>query len=187
MKAVSSSGDTEAALSAEKWPLIDRSTAYLIVLHWMQPELQRELSARPSRFVLWDDSQPGPPQGAGVWQGFGHYVHELGTLSRGMPIWLTAYNCANINTPSDWLHTQEAFALVRRLSEEQWGTEPRKFLASLFTYTKSSFRLSECKWTSGWAPSHHRLLWTQPKSVSGAAQAWPAADGACEGDPGRVL
>lgn len=53
---------------------------------------------------------------------------------------------------TDFTH-KKLFALVRKLSEEHWGTELRKFLASLLTYTKSSFRLSECKWTSGW-PAH---------------------------------
>lgn len=36
-----------------------------------------------------------------------------------MPIWLTAENCANINTLSDWLHTQEALCLSQEI---MWRT-----------------------------------------------------------------
>lgn len=135
--------------------------AYLDVLCWMQPEPHRRtVSARPSRFVLWDNSHAGPPRGAGVWQGFGPLCTWIGTLSSGMPIWLTAYNCANINTVRPTSHTRSFFALVRKLSEEHRGTELRKYLPSLFTHTKSSFRLSECKWTTGRPASYHQLIWT---------------------------
>lgn len=102
-------------LSSEKWPPM-RCTVYVIVLHWMQQSPKRELSSRPSRLVLWDWTNLAPPGSrcvAGLWATLS--VHEIGTLWCGMPVWLTAYNCANVNTPADWLHTQEAFCLSQEI------------------------------------------------------------------------
>lgn len=103
-------------LSSEKWSPM-RCTAYMIVLHWMQPEPspKRELSARPSRLVLWDWANLAHPREPVCGRALGHSVYEIGTLWCGMPMWLTAYNCANVNTQADWLHTQEAFCLSQEI------------------------------------------------------------------------
>lgn len=119
-----------------------------------------DLSARPSGIVLWDNRQRGPPQGAVCGRALDRYVHgeehcpvecQYDLLLRTV---LTSTLCQ-----TDFTHKK---LCLRKLSEEHWETELRKFLASLVTYTKSSFRLSECKWATGWPASYHRPIWTQP-------------------------
>lgn len=102
-------------LSSEKWPPM-QCTAYMIVLHWMQQSPKRELSSRPSRLVLWDWTNLAHPREPVCGRALGHSVcaWDRDTVVWNA-VWLTAYNCANANTPADWLHTQEAFCLSQEI------------------------------------------------------------------------
>lgn len=134
-------------LSSEKWPPM-RCTAYVIVLHWMQQ----------SRCV------------AGLWATLS--VHEIGTLWCGMPVWLTAYNCANVNTPADWLHTQEAFCLSQEIIRRTLRNRTKEvsgFPTHIHKIKFWAFWVQMNKWLTCRAPSADRntalslCLMVQPK------------------------